>query len=236
MAVWVTKKATCPWRRPSQPGGLATDPRSESADVSRAAPTPRPRCRSGQAPGLPGQACLTLDPANLLHGPGPVITRLTRAATWLRSRVGRGDWSVSRRLRRVGAKGGAGGWRTTRGPTPASPPSRSGSAPPVQAAGRLRRLRRGQDLHEEARPSRTRRSRTRSRTWRPPARRSSPTASSAGRASPPTRSPTRWRAPAWPDNLGPGGQYFAIFADGHHRQLPRLTGGPFSTRPTPRAR
>ena len=23
------------------------------------------------------------------------------------------------------------------------------------------------------------------------------------------------------------GQYFAIFADGHHRQLPRLTGGPF---------
>jgi methionine synthase II (cobalamin-independent) len=29
------------------------------------------------------------------------------------------------------------------------------------------------------------------------------------------------------DNLGPGGQYFAIFADGHHRQLPRLTGGPF---------
>jgi methionine synthase II (cobalamin-independent) len=26
---------------------------------------------------------------------------------------------------------------------------------------------------------------------------------------------------------GEGGQYFAIFADGHHRQLPRLTGGPF---------
>ncbi len=25
----------------------------------------------------------------------------------------------------------------------------------------------------------------------------------------------------------PDGQYFAIFADGHHRQLPRLTGGPF---------
>src|ERR1700735_3315222 len=24
-----------------------------------------------------------------------------------------------------------------------------------------------------------------------------------------------------------GGQYFAIFADGHNRQLPRLTGGPF---------
>jgi len=29
------------------------------------------------------------------------------------------------------------------------------------------------------------------------------------------------------DNLAPGGQYFAIFADGHHRQLPRLVGGPF---------
>src|SRR6202044_2227628 len=26
---------------------------------------------------------------------------------------------------------------------------------------------------------------------------------------------------------GGGGQYFAIFADGHKRQLPRLTGGPF---------
>jgi len=30
------------------------------------------------------------------------------------------------------------------------------------------------------------------------------------------------------DNLAPtGGQYFAIFADGHYRQLPRLAGGPF---------
>jgi len=29
------------------------------------------------------------------------------------------------------------------------------------------------------------------------------------------------------DNLAPSGQYFAIFADGHYRQLPRLTGGPF---------
>jgi methionine synthase II (cobalamin-independent) len=29
------------------------------------------------------------------------------------------------------------------------------------------------------------------------------------------------------DHLAAGGQYFAIFADGHHRQLPRLTGGPF---------
>ena len=28
-------------------------------------------------------------------------------------------------------------------------------------------------------------------------------------------------------NLGGGGQYFAIFADGHNRQLPKLTGGPF---------
>jgi methionine synthase II (cobalamin-independent) len=27
--------------------------------------------------------------------------------------------------------------------------------------------------------------------------------------------------------LVPGGQYFAIFADGHNRQLPKLTGGPF---------
>jgi methionine synthase II (cobalamin-independent) len=29
------------------------------------------------------------------------------------------------------------------------------------------------------------------------------------------------------DNLAPGGQYFAYFDDGHHRQLPRLTAGPF---------
>ena len=29
------------------------------------------------------------------------------------------------------------------------------------------------------------------------------------------------------DHLAGGGQYFAIFADGHNRQLPRLTGGPF---------
>jgi methionine synthase II (cobalamin-independent) len=29
------------------------------------------------------------------------------------------------------------------------------------------------------------------------------------------------------DRLGPGGQYFAIFADGHYRQLPKLVGGPF---------
>ncbi len=28
-------------------------------------------------------------------------------------------------------------------------------------------------------------------------------------------------------NLAAGGQYFAIFSDGHYRQLPRLTGGPF---------
>jgi methionine synthase II (cobalamin-independent) len=28
-------------------------------------------------------------------------------------------------------------------------------------------------------------------------------------------------------NLAGDGQYFAIFADGHHRQLPRVTGGPF---------
>lgn len=29
------------------------------------------------------------------------------------------------------------------------------------------------------------------------------------------------------EHLAADGQYFAIFADGHHRQLPRLTGGPF---------
>ena len=29
------------------------------------------------------------------------------------------------------------------------------------------------------------------------------------------------------ENLAPAGQYFAIFSDGHHRQLPRLTGSPF---------
>ncbi len=29
------------------------------------------------------------------------------------------------------------------------------------------------------------------------------------------------------DHLGPGGQYFAIFSDGHYRQLPKLVGGPF---------
>jgi methionine synthase II (cobalamin-independent) len=29
------------------------------------------------------------------------------------------------------------------------------------------------------------------------------------------------------DHLGPGGQYFAIFADGHYRQLPKLVGGRF---------
>jgi methionine synthase II (cobalamin-independent) len=28
-------------------------------------------------------------------------------------------------------------------------------------------------------------------------------------------------------NLAAGGQYFAIFADGHNRQLPKITGGPF---------
>jgi len=29
------------------------------------------------------------------------------------------------------------------------------------------------------------------------------------------------------EHLAPGGQYFAIFSDGHHRQLPRLASGPF---------
>jgi len=29
------------------------------------------------------------------------------------------------------------------------------------------------------------------------------------------------------DHLAGGGQYFAIFSDGHYRQLPKLVGGPF---------
>src|ERR1700728_3258814 len=29
------------------------------------------------------------------------------------------------------------------------------------------------------------------------------------------------------DHLAGDGQFFAIFDDGHHRQLPRVTGGPF---------
>ena len=32
------------------------------------------------------------------------------------------------------------------------------------------------------------------------------------------------------DNLAGDGQHFAIFDDGHHRQLPRPTGGPFRYR------
>ena len=32
------------------------------------------------------------------------------------------------------------------------------------------------------------------------------------------------------DNMKPDGQYFAIFDDGHHRQLPRLTSGPLKYR------
>jgi len=32
------------------------------------------------------------------------------------------------------------------------------------------------------------------------------------------------------DHLAGDGQYFAIFTDGHHRRLPRLTGGPFKYR------
>jgi hypothetical protein len=34
-------------------------------------------------------------------------------------------------------------------------------------------------------------------------------------------------------NLAPGGQYFAIFADGHNRQLPKLTAARFATISTP---
>jgi hypothetical protein len=36
--------------------------------------------------------------------------------------------------------------------------------------------------------------------------------------------------------LGPGGQFFAIFADGHGRQLPKLLSGPFATTSTPPTR
>lgn len=32
------------------------------------------------------------------------------------------------------------------------------------------------------------------------------------------------------EHLAPAGQFFAIFADGHHRRLPRLVGGPFRYR------
>lgn len=32
-------------------------------------------------------------------------------------------------------------------------------------------------------------------------------------------------------NIAADGQYFAIFDDGHHRQLPRLTSGPLNTKP-----
>lgn len=34
-------------------------------------------------------------------------------------------------------------------------------------------------------------------------------------------------------NLAPDGQYFAIFDDGHHRQLPRLLSGPSAIKHTP---
>ena len=82
-------------------------------------------------------------------------------------------------------------------------------------------------MGRSCRPSRTPPRRTRSGAWRRPASRSSPTASSASRASRPTRSPTRSPGTGLADNLAGDGQFFAIFDDGHHRQLPRLTGGPF---------
>jgi len=57
------------------------------------------------------------------------------------------------------------------------------------------------------------------RTWRQPFR----------PLPPPSRCPKPASLPrGLADHLaGTGGQYFAIFADGHNRQLPRLTGGPF---------
>ena len=78
-----------------------------------------------------------------------------------------------------------------------------------------------------SRPSRRRRCAIRSRAWRRPARPSSPTASSAGRASRPIPITDTLAGTGLAEHLAGGGQYFAIFADGHHRQLPRLTGGPF---------
>ena len=103
-----------------------------------------------------------------------------------------------------------------------------GSLPrPAKLQAGLRGVRRGQDLQGRSREAAGRGvRRTRSSAVRRRARRSSPTASSAGRRLRRTRSPTRWPVPAWPTNLGPGGQFFAIFADGHGRQLPKLVGGP----------
>ena len=81
----------------------------------------------------------------------------------------------------------------------ASRPSRSAPCP-ARARCRLpmRRTTRGRSTRRPWRRSRTWRSRIRSGAWRRLARRSSPTASNAGRASRPTRWRTRWPAPAWP--------------------------------------
>ena len=110
-------------------------------------------------------------------------------------------------------------------------PDRAGrlAAPPELAAGRpTRSTTPGRSPASSWRPSRTRRSRTRSSTWR---QTGAPIISDGEQ---------RWSSFATyaitdtlagtglADHLaGDGGQYFAIFADGHNRQLPRLTGGPF---------
>ena len=101
---------------------------------------------------------------------------------------------------------------------PPAPPSFRPPTPPTMP---------GRSPRSSWNANRTKPSATRSSASRPPGRRLSQTASSAGRASPPIPSPTLWPGPASLANLAGGGQYFAIFADGHHRQLPRLTGGPF---------
>ena len=104
-----------------------------------------------------------------------------------------------------------------------------GSLPAAdEAAGGLRGLRRGQDHFAELQAEQDAAAAGLDQAPRgEPASRSSPTASSASRASPPTRSPTRSPGTGLADHLAGDGQFFAIFDDGHHRQLPRLTGGPF---------
>ena len=86
----------------------------------------------------------------------------------------------------------------------------------------------GQDrLRRTCRPSRTRPPRTRSGASRRPAR-PYVTDGEQRESSFATYPITDTLAgTGLADNLAGDGQFFAIFDDGHHRQLPRLTGGPF---------
>ena len=101
-------------------------------------------------------------------------------------------------------------------------PGPTSCRPPMPTTTRARSTR----TQLETRAGRGRR-RTRSSAWRRPA---SPIVSdgeqrwSSFATYPVDRHAGRHRPRR---HLGPGGQYFAIFADGHHRQLPRSTGGPF---------